>query len=482
MKRSKRILSVVSLALALCIMTSCADNAAQNTTTQATTTTSATQSTTVSSESTTTEKTMGTSATTQATTAETTTAETTTAESTTTKVTDATTAKTTQKTTAKTTEKTTEKTTQKTVITTTTEENITMPVSQADYKATESNVKMLGRTYNDGNILWLALSASGIEFTFQGTSVDVTVVGDNIATSGNAESQARFAVYVNGVRTLDEIVTSAEKTYTVFSSDKTKTTTISIVKLSEAANSTMGIKNISATTVSGIKPTAKNDVLIEFIGDSITCGYGVDDEVKENHFSTRTEDATKGYAYKSAKALGVDYSMVSYSGYGIISGYTTGKTANTAQLVPDQYEKFAFSYGNRGIFNVGNIAWGFQPQPDIIVINLGTNDMSYCGSDLDRWYEYIAGYKAFLAQVRAKNPNAYILCTLGLMGTTLNICVQTAVEEFSAENGDTKISFFGLKQQLASDGYAADWHPTEKSQQKAADAIIPELRKIIDKL
>ena len=52
---------------------------------------------------------------------------------------------------------------------------------------------------------------------------------------------------------------------------------------------------------------------IEFIGDSITCGYGVDDEVAEHHFATGTEDTTRAYALRTARKLGVDYSLVSLS-------------------------------------------------------------------------------------------------------------------------------------------------------------------------
>lgn len=57
--------------------------------------------------------------------------------------------------------------------------------------------------------------------------------------------------------------------------------------------------------------------------DSITCGYGVDDEDRSHQFSTKTEDATKAYAYKTAQLLNADYSLVSYSGHGVVLGYTT---------------------------------------------------------------------------------------------------------------------------------------------------------------
>lgn len=385
---------------------------------------------------------------------------------------------TTKKTTAKTTEKTTAKTTEKT--TATTEEIITMPVSEKTYEANDTNVKTIGRTYYDGDILWLALSASGIEFTFAGSKAEITVIGDN--TYGTDGTRARFAVYVNGERTMDEMVTAAEKTYTVFSSAKAKTTTVKIVKLSEAAQSTLGIKEIKATaTADGIKPTADKKYLIEFIGDSITCGYGVDDPDKTHSFSTATEDATKAYAVQTAETLGVDYSLVSYSGYGIISGYTTGTNKQTSQLVPKEYEKTAFSYGNYNGFNIGSIPWEFKSsdQPDIVVINLGTNDQSYTKSELEKFYEFIAGYKDFIAQVRAKNPKAYILCTYGIMDTTLTACVSTAVEEYSADTNDSKISYFEFgTREGKREGYAADWHPTLATQTRCASELVAEIQRL----
>ena len=55
---------------------------------------------------------------------------------------------------------------------------------------------------------------------------------------------------------------------------------------------------------------------------------------------TSTENFMKSYAYLTAKKLDADYSAVSYSGHGIISGYTTGDR-NTESLVPDCYTNIA---------------------------------------------------------------------------------------------------------------------------------------------
>ncbi|MGO4271005.1 hypothetical protein AB4Z22_14345 [Paenibacillus sp. TAF58] len=52
-------------------------------------------------------------------------------------------------------------------------------------------------------------------------------------------------------------------------------------------------------------------------------------------------DVTKTYAYKTAAALQADYSVVAYSGHGIVSGYTGNGEKNTGLLVPNNYDIIA---------------------------------------------------------------------------------------------------------------------------------------------
>ena len=358
-------------------------------------------------------------------------------------------------------------------------ESETMTTGVQTFAPTAENVKLIGRTAENEGILWLALSASGIEFTFTGTKASVTLIGDSMINSGT-EKQARFAVYINGERTMDEQVDQAEEVYEIYSSDTAQETTVKLIKLSEAAESTFGIKDI---TVDGtaIAPTAEKELKIEFIGDSITCGYGVDDEVKEHHFATSTEDVTKAYAYKTAQLLDADYSLVSYSGHGIISGYTTNGEKVKAQLVPDVYEKFAKSYGNYdGMFSVSMVKWDFSKfQPDFVVVNLGTNDASYCGNDKEKVMDYATNYAEFLKVIRKNNPDAHIICALGVMGDTLYTGVKMAVEQYTNETGDTKVSHLRLTPQDGSTGYAADWHPTEATHDIAAQEMADEIKRIM---
>lgn len=348
------------------------------------------------------------------------------------------------------------------------------------YKATAENVKLLGRTYFNEDKLYCALSGTGAEFSFTGTKCTVDISGDSTAMNASAaDNQARVGIYVNGERVIDDMVDNLRESYDVFSSDTPQDVTVSIVKLSESPMSTLAIDNIKVTG-SVIKPTPDKDVLIEFVGDSITCGYGSDDPVKENHFSTKTEDVTKAYAYKTAKNLDADYSLVSFSGYGIISGYSDGNKKVSNQTVPQYYTKLGFSWSPNGSFVPANIDWDFtKRQPDVIVINLGTNDDSYTKTEKDRQEEYAAEYVNFLKTIREKNPDAKILCTLGVMGDRLFEYVQKAADDYSAETGDKNIYTMKFDVQSPADGYSADWHPSVTTHDKAAAKLSEEIKKLL---
>lgn len=348
------------------------------------------------------------------------------------------------------------------------------------YKATEENVKLLGRTYFDIDRLYCALSGTGFEFTFTGTKCTISVVGDNnSATEANADSHARIGIYVNGERVIDDMVDQTNEQYTVFESDEEQEVTVTFVKLSESPHSTFAVTDINVIGTP-IKPTPNKDKLIEFVGDSITCGYGADDPDKSHTFSTKTEDVTKAYAYKTAQILDVDYSMVSFSGYGIISGYSDGEKKVSAQALPKYYTKLGYSWSPNGLFTPSDYDWDFTVrQPDIVVINLGTNDDSYTLTHKDRQEEYSAAYTEFIKKVRRNNPDAKIVCALGIMGDRLFPYVEQAVENYTAETGDNNVSTFKFDVQQASDGYSADWHPSVTTHDKAAAKFSEYLKTLL---
>ena len=85
----------------------------------------------------------------------------------------------------------------------------------------------------------------------------------------------------------------------------------------------------------------------------------------------------------------------------------------------------------------------------------------------------------FIKTVRKNNPDATIFCTLGIMGGNVAKNIKLAVDDYTAETGDTNVVMFKLNQQVSSDGLAADWHPTERTHEKASDKVAEKIREVM---
>ncbi len=348
------------------------------------------------------------------------------------------------------------------------------------FNPTVNTVKYLGRTLSHNNILWLALSGSGIEFSYKGQYLEICLQGDDHAAA--REDHARIAVYIDNERVLDTMIRSSRQSYTIIDDPMPRTYTVRLIKLSEAPMSIVGIRELIADDAAKIEPTPAKSHRIEFIGDSITCGYGTDDNDMSHTFSTSTEDVTKAYAYRVAQILDADYSMVSYSGYGVYSGFTDENTdtRNVTELVPPYYPLIGFSRGTYLGETITMTDWDFRCfEPEIIVLNLGTNDNSYCGTNIQRQSSFASYYQDFLTLIREKNPDAYILCVYGLMNNELSPCIEKAIDQYRHSSGDDHISFFFLPTQTEDDGYVIDFHPSLDTHRKTASSVAAMIREIM---
>lgn len=341
--------------------------------------------------------------------------------------------------------------------------------------------KVLGRTFLEEEILWCGLSGSGVAFHVKAKTLKITFAGDNTTQGEVTEGKARVAIYINDDRVVDRVLEEERESFELFAGEDTREVSVRIIKLSECAMSTMGIAEISMDENALLEPEKEKNLKLEFIGDSITCGFGIDMEEPETDFQTATEDVTKAYAYRTAKLLDADYSMVSFSGYGIISGYTDSGVKQSHQLVPSYYEKVGFSYAKplkRVVLS--ELSWDFSKyQPDMVIVNLGTNDDSYCQEEIERQKEYQKEYVIFLQTIRKNNPNAYILCTLGIMGGRLFPFLDEAVKDYQSLTGDTQISTMKFEEQRLEDGYVSAYHPTVITHEKAARKLSAKIKELL---
>lgn len=340
------------------------------------------------------------------------------------------------------------------------------------YSAEKGNVKTLGRTYYENGVRYLSHSGSGIEFRCKGEYALITLTDDSGGCYLDGH-KARFAIYKNGVLITDSVITEPEKTYHITLDGYDSETVVRIIKLSEAQYSAMGIGDIAVYGKQKIMPTEEKDIRLEFIGDSITCGYGIDEANENGYFSTSTENFTKTYAYLTAENLNADFSAVCFSGFGVYSGYTSNGRINSQDVVPDYYDKSCFLYGGR------DILWDFgEYQSDIVVINLGTNDASYCARSLSGRQEFTRRYSDFIKQVRQCNPYAYILCILGDMNNSLYSCIEQAVSNYINGSYDNNISAMTIGYKMGENDIVLNGHPGYMSNICAANELTEKIREL----
>ena len=136
---------------------------------------------------------------------------------------------------------------------------------KGDYTMTPDHVKLIGRTYDAGDVLWFSYSGSGVEFKFTGKTCDIMVRADSLVNQ--KQHAPRFAVYVDGERVLEHVMEQGIERHNIISANAVEEHIVQVVKLSETSDSTMGIYPLICDEDAKIEPTPEKDLKIEFVGD-----------------------------------------------------------------------------------------------------------------------------------------------------------------------------------------------------------------------
>ena len=222
---------------------------------------------------------------------------------------------------------------------------------------------------------------------------------------------------------------------------------------------------------------------MEFIGNSITCGYGNESVSQHDHFQFATENHYYAYAALAARQLQAQAYVVARSGIGVYRNYGGPRTGTPDNNMPAQYEYtlYAETQQQRQSTAAHQQRWDFsQYRPDVVCINLGTNDLSTNNYDLDSLHH---AYATFLQTVRRNNPQAQIvyLCGSMLGGHELQQARQTLDDVVSEarKRGDSRVHRFDFSPQTGDLGYGADWHPSLWQHQKMAAELTAFLRPLM---
>jgi lysophospholipase L1-like esterase len=292
-------------------------------------------------------------------------------------------------------------------------------------------------------------SGSAIWTRFAGPSISVELDG----------SANDFEVEIDGVRQPVIFHPGGDQVYQLASGLGRGEHDLKLTRRTEAFFSTSVFRGFRGAR---LVPTRRPARLIEMIGDSITCGYGVAGPPGCS-FSHDTEAETDAYGARTARQLGAAHHAICWSGIGAFRNF--GDLAQPR--MPERYQ---------WIEPLESAApWGFTTRPQAVVINLGTNDFS---GGVDPGQGYVQAMTAFVAQVRGHHPAAPIVLATSPMLDGAQHATEKAYLEAVART-DRRTTVLDMAVQQASDGFGCDFHPSEITAQKMADQLEAELRHLL---
>ena len=199
--------------------------------------------------------------------------------------------------------------------------------------------------------------------------------------------------------------------------------------------------------------------LIEFIGDSYTCGYGTEAPNRTDPFLPETENPALTYADIVARLFDAEAVHISHSGRGIVRNYGDfNQHENMVKLYAQTYDQHCEK------------AWTPTYTPDVVVIYLGTNDFSTGKQpNLDYW---CSGYATLLRQVRAfYGEQVPIILMASKANELMGTYVMTAGERSAVGN----LHYCVIQPSAHNhDGdLGASWHPNYKGHRKIASILAP---------
>lgn len=212
----------------------------------------------------------------------------------------------------------------------------------------------------------------------------------------------------------------------------------------------------------------KKDRFMEFIGDSHTVGYGADGTHRDEPFSVGTENADKTYAAILARYFDADYALIAHSGRGAARNFGDSLTSSRYTMKDALLRTWNSDTSTR---------YGFdQYRPDLIVINLGSNDFSSQPNPSKA--EFIAAYGQIIQRLRsAYGKEVKILCVTPRVKGPVGEYIAALPELLHDPNVFATASLRGVLNDDSDMGAA--WHPGYTGHQKMAMFIIPYIATIM---
>ena len=323
------------------------------------------------------------------------------------------------------------------------------------FKGNDPAVRYIGRT--------LVSSDGSVSFDWAGTYFETRLIGGNLSVKVSETWKSYYNVLVDGKLHKVVTVTGKDTLINLVSGIDKKTHQIRIQKRSEGEFGKTTIHQfILPNSGRLISENIIRERHIEFIGNSITCGYGTDGKDRDDPFLVETENCNKSFATIIARYFDADYTLIAHSGRGAVRNYGDSVRVSKITMKDRMLNTFDEDLTHK---------WDFtRYKPDLVVINLGSNDFS--GGPNPYLTEFVAAYKQIISQIRCHYGDIPVLC---LFPVGMPDHVYPFYEVAIAEKNDPKVQLLRLKKDLYNNttDLGGGWHPGYQGQKKMAMWIIP---------
>jgi hypothetical protein len=185
--------------------------------------------------------------------------------------------------------------------------------SKSFISACNKKIALIGRfDLTDKSSPRFMYSGSLIRTEFNGTSIEVILKDDSLRNMFNVlVDDSMFVLTTN----------KPDGNYLLANNLENRRHTLEIYRRTEWHGGNTTFKGFNLDRGHRLyKPSVKTRI-IEFIGDSYTCGYGNEGKSREEHFRFDTENNWQTYGAIASRELDAEYITVCRSGIGMWQGY-----------------------------------------------------------------------------------------------------------------------------------------------------------------
>ncbi len=321
-------------------------------------------------------------------------------------------------------------------------------------------LKFYGRDEFYTDYVTMDNEAAGFEATFYGTNLTCEMQGFYASYYG----PTMFSVIIDDATDYNSnsfaFTSTDSREYTLAKNLEKGFHTIKVLKRTEAGAT---FATMTSLTTDGyfVKADEQKKLKLEAYGDSITAGYGnMRSSTAADGTNSNIQNTLMTYECVASRILDADINVMARSGIGL---------SVAANIVGDYNMNTRYEY----VTPLSDTKWNLHNYiPDVVVINLGTND-SWSGK-FDR-KTFVSEYVTFVKNLVANYGEdvSFVLCC-GLMETGVYPILENYVYPSLLKEGITNVTTLEFEKSTS------NGHPLVDEHQKAGEMLAEKIKELIE--